>query len=32
MIINKKIEDLPLKEISKKNFGKDVYHYFLIKK
>ena len=32
MIINKKIEDLPLKELSKKNFGKDVYNYFLIKK
>ena len=32
MIFNKKIEDLPLKELFKKNFGKDVYHYFLIKK
>jgi len=32
MIINKKIEDLSLKEITKKNFGKDVYHYFLTEK
>ena len=32
MIINKKIEDLSLMEISKNNFGKDVYHHFLIKK
>ena len=32
MIINKKIEDLSLKEITKKHFGKDIYHYFLIKK
>ena len=31
MIINKKIEDLSLKEITKKYFGKDIYHYFLIK-
>jgi len=32
MIINKNIKDLSLKEITKKNFGKDIYHYFLIKK
>ncbi len=32
MIINKKIEDLSLIEISKNNFGKDVYHHFIIKK
>ena len=31
MIINKK-NDLFLKKITKKNFGKDIYHYFLIKK
>ena len=31
MIINNKIKDLSLKEITKKNFGKDIYHYFLIK-
>ena len=30
MIINKKLEDLFLKEITKINFGKDIYHYFLI--
>ena len=32
MIINKKIEDLSLIEISKNNFGKDVYHHFIMKK
>ena len=32
MIIHKKIEELSLKEITKKYFGKDIYHYFLIKK
>ena len=32
MIINKQFENLPLKKITKKIFGKDVYHYFLIKK
>ena len=32
MIINKKIEDLSLIEISKNNFGKDVYYHFIIKK
>jgi hypothetical protein len=32
MIINKKIEDLSLIEISKNNFGKDVYQHFIIKK
>ena len=31
MIINKKLGDLHLKEITKINFGKDIYHYFLIK-
>ena len=30
MIIDKKIEDLSLEEISKNNFGKDVYHHFAI--
>ena len=32
MIIGKKIEDLRLKKINKKNFGKDVYHHFSIMK
>ena len=32
MIINKKINDLSLIEISKNYFGKDVYHHFVIKK
>ena len=31
MIINRKIEELPLKEITKKKFGKDVYQYFINK-
>ena len=29
MILGKKIHELSLKEIAKKSFGKDVYHYFL---
>ena len=32
MILGKKLNTLSLKEIAKKRFGKDVYHYFLIKK
>ena len=31
MIIGKKIDNLRLKEIAKKNFGKDVYRHFLLK-
>ena len=31
MIIDKKITDLPIKEISKNNFGKDVYHQFIFR-
>ena len=31
MIIGKKIEDLKLKEITKKYFGKDVYRLFSVK-
>jgi len=31
MIIGNKIDNLRLKEIAKKNFGKDVYHHFLLK-
>ncbi len=31
MITSKKIKDLPLIEITKKNFGKDVYQYFKLK-
>ena len=32
MIINKKIKDLSLVEISKNSFGKDVYHHFAIQR
>ena len=32
MIINKKIKDLSLVEISKNSFGKDVYHHFVIQR
>ena len=31
MIINKNLEDFPLKKITKKKIGKDVYHHFLMK-
>ena len=31
MIIDKKITDLPIKEISKNNFGKDVYHQLIFR-
>ena len=31
MIISKKIDNLKLQEITKKNFGKDVYHHFSFK-
>ena len=31
MIIGKKIDNLRLKEIAKKNFGKDVYRHFSFK-
>ena len=32
MIIGKKIKELKLKEITNKKFGKDIFHYFFIKK
>ena len=31
MIIDKNLEDFPLKKITKKKIGKDVYHHFLMK-